>query len=122
MRALLVEDEPLVAMIAEEALISLGFEARSVRTGAEALEAMGGFGPALAIVDVGLPDIRGDELSRRLRALNAELSIIVASGYDQAELAAQFQDDDKIAILPKPYTETDLARVARSLGFDVIES
>ena len=121
MRALLVEDEPLVAMIAEEALMSLGFEARAARNGAEALEAMDEFGPNLAVVDVGLPDIRGDELSRRLRALDANLSIIVASGYDEAELAAQFRHDDKIAILPKPYTEGDLARVARSLGFDVIE-
>jgi CheY-like chemotaxis protein len=119
-RALLVEDEPLVAMIAEEALVSLGFEARAARNGAEALAAMGDFGPALAVVDVGLPDMRGDELSRRLRALDANLSIIVASGYDAAELAAQFQHDDKIAILPKPYTESDLARVARSLGFDVV--
>lgn len=121
-RVLLIEDEPLVAMIAEEALIALGFEARATRSGAEALEAMGDFGPTLAVVDVGLPDIRGDELSRRLRALDANLSIIVASGYDEAELAAQFRDDDKIVILPKPYTEGDLARVARSLGFAVVES
>jgi CheY-like chemotaxis protein len=117
---LLVEDEPLVAMIAEEALLSLGFEAHSARNGAEALEAHGSFNPTLAVIDVGLPDIRGDELSRRLRAIDADLSIIVASGYDEGELAAQFRGDDKIAILPKPYTESDLARVARSLGFDVV--
>lgn len=120
MRALLVEDEPLVAMIAEEALMSLGFEAQAVGNAAEALAAHASFGPQLAVIDVGLPDMRGDELSRRLRALDAELSIIVASGYDQAELAAQFVGDSKIAVLPKPYTESDLARVARSLGFDVL--
>ncbi|MBX7247869.1 MAG: response regulator [Caulobacteraceae bacterium] len=119
MRALLVEDEPLVAMIAEEALLSLGFQAQSARNGAEALEALGSFAPNLAVVDVGLPDMRGDELSRRMRALDANLSIIVASGYDEAELSAKFADDDKVAILPKPYTEGDLARAARSLGFDV---
>jgi DNA-binding response OmpR family regulator len=120
-RALLVEDEPLVAMIAEEALASLGFETRCARNGAEALAAMAEFGPTLAVVDIGLPDIRGDDLCRRLRILDAKLSIIVASGYDEAELASRFQNDDKIAILPKPYTECDLARVARSLGFDVVE-
>lgn len=122
MRALLVEDEPLVAMIAEEALMSLGFEAHSARNGAEALEAMDSFNPTLAVVDVGLPDMRGDDLSRRLRALDGDLAIIVASGYDEAELAAQFKDDGRVAILPKPYTEGDLARAARSLGFKVIET
>jgi len=119
-RALLVEDEPLVAMIAEEALISLGFEAQSAGNAAEALAVHASFKPTLAVIDVGLPDMRGDELSRRLRALDADLSIIVASGYDQAELEAKFVGDGKVAILPKPYTETDLARVARSLGFDIV--
>jgi CheY-like chemotaxis protein len=120
-RALLVEDEPLVAMIAEEALLSLGFEAFAAGNAAEALAAHSAFNPTLAVIDVGLPDMRGDELSRRLRALDSELAIIVASGYDEAELAAQFKNDGKVAILPKPYTEGDLARVARSLGFDVVE-
>lgn len=106
-------------MIAEEALLSLGFEALSAGNAAEALAAHASFKPTLAIIDVGLPDMRGDELSRQLRALDADLSIIMASGYDQAELAAQFRDDGKVAILPKPYTESDLARVARSLGFDI---
>lgn len=109
-------------MIAEEALMSLGFEAHAARNGAEALAAMGSFNPTLAVVDVGLPDMRGDDLSRRLRALDANLSIIVASGYDEAELAAQFKDDSKIAILPKPYTEGDLARAAKGLGFKIIET
>jgi CheY-like chemotaxis protein len=121
LRALLVEDEPLVAMIAEEALMSLGFEAHSARNAAEALQAMSDFNPTLAVVDVGLPDIRGDELSHRLRAMDADLAIIVASGYDEAELAAQFKDDGRVRILPKPYTEGDLARAARALGFDVVE-
>lgn len=119
MKALLVEDEPLVAMIAEEALASLGFEPRSARNAAEALEVVEAFRPALAVVDVGLPDMRGDELTRRLRQLDPELSVIVASGYDEAELAAQFEDDDRVCILPKPYTEDDLARCARTLGFAV---
>ena len=122
MRALLVEDEPLVAMIAEEALAALGFEPRSARNAAEALQQVEGFRPTLAVIDVGLPDMRGDELTRRLRALDSSLSVIVASGYDEAELAAQFDDDDKVTILPKPYTEDDLARAARALGFAVIQS
>ena len=119
MRALLVEDEPLVAMIAEEALLTLGFEPRSARNAAEALLEMEAFRPMLAVVDVGLPDMRGDELTRRLRAADGELAVIVASGYDEVELKAKFVDDDKVAILPKPYTEDDLARAARSLGFAV---
>lgn len=106
-------------MIAEEALISLGFEARAARNAAEAMQELEAFEPALAVVDVGLPDMRGDTLTRKLRQMRPDLSVIVASGYDEGELTAQFADDSRVAILPKPYTEDDLARAARQLGFAV---
>jgi CheY-like chemotaxis protein len=118
----LVEDEALVAMIAEEALMSLGFEPQSARNGAEAMERFHAFSPTLAVIDVGLPDVKGDELALRLRALAPELAIVVASGYDESELRAKFLHDPKVAILPKPYTEDDLARATRSLGFNITVS
>jgi CheY-like chemotaxis protein len=117
LRVLVVEDEALVAMIAEEALSSLGFEPQSARNGAEALEQFVAFNPSLAVVDIGLPDMRGDELAMRLRALAPDLPIVVASGYDEAELRARFAHDPRIAVVAKPYTEDDLARATRSLGF-----
>lgn len=104
-------------MIAEEALMSLGFEPQSARNATEALAQFATFNPALAVVDVGLPDMRGDELANRLRALAPDLPIVMASGYDEAELRAQFSHDPRIAVVAKPYTEEDLARATRALGF-----
>ena len=116
-RALLVEDEALVAMVAEEFLSELGFEPISARNAAEAMEIVEAGGPlAVAVVDVGLPDERGDALARRLRALRPELPILMASGYDQGDLIAQFADDDGVGVLSKPYTEADLARALESVG------
>jgi CheY-like chemotaxis protein len=114
---LVVEDEALVAMIAEEALSALGFQPRSARNGQEALATFETFAPSLAVIDVGLPDIRGDELAERLRAMAPDLPIVVASGYDEAELRARFSHDPKIEVVAKPYTEDDLARATRALGF-----
>ena len=39
-----------------------------------------------AVVDVGLPDGRGDALALELRELRADLPIILATGYDGAHL------------------------------------
>lgn len=119
MRALLVEDEALVAMIAEEVLSALGFQSRSVGTAAEALEAFADHAPDLAVIDVGLPDARGDELARRLREMSPGLSIVMASGYDAGDLRARFGDDPRVRVVAKPYTEADLAAATRDLGFDV---
>lgn len=106
-------------MIAEEALQSLGFVAFSARTGVEAMQQFAEHAPDLAVIDVGLPDVRGDELALRLRALAPHLSIVVASGYDEIELKAKFASDPLVVIMSKPYTEDDLGRATRALGFAV---
>ncbi|HEY3813641.1 MAG TPA: response regulator [Caulobacteraceae bacterium] len=119
MRALLVEDEALVAMFAEEVLSGLGFEPTIARNGAEARDHWSRFTPDLAIIDVGLPDVRGDALARELRARLPALPILMASGYDVADLRETFKGDACTGFLPKPYTEEDLIRAARGLGFDL---
>jgi len=119
-RALLVEDEALVAMVAEEFLAELGFEPIPARNAAEAMEIIAsGEDLVVALVDVGLPDQRGDELARRLRTLRPQMPILMASGYDQGDLIAQFKDDDGIGVLSKPYTEADLARALEAVGLSV---
>ena len=121
--ALLVEDEPLVAIVAEESLSAIGYEPVVVSTAAAALRAIqDGLRPAFAVIDVGLPDGRGDELVPRLRVLQPDLKVIVVSGYTEDELGAKFAGDLQAAIVAKPYTELDLARAARSLGLECLEA
>ncbi len=121
-RALLVEDEALVAMVAEESLRIIGFEPISVRGANEALVALAEAPfPDLAVIDVGLPDMRGDELATRARALAPGMPIIVASGYDETELNRKFVHDPMTMVLSKPYTDRDLARVVTALGLEVVE-
>ena len=115
--ALLVEDDTLVAMIVEENLRGLGFEPHTAVDAATAMATMaGGLNPTVAVIDVGLPDERGDHLARRLRGLYPDLRIIIASGYDERELSARFADDSAVTVLGKPYTESDLARALRDVG------
>jgi len=120
-QALLVEDEALVAMVAEESLRIIGFEPLSVRTASEALKVLDVSIPALAVIDVGLPDSRGDELAAKARVIAPDMPIIVASGYDEVALKRQFAGDPATAVLSKPYTDRDLARVVTALGLEVIE-
>lgn len=116
MRALLVEDEALVALIAEEALAGLGFDVTAASTAAEAMDAFERERPDLAMIDIGLPDMRGDELARAIRAKAPALAIIMASGYDAADIAARFAGDLRLSVISKPYTEGDLASAIRGLG------
>lgn len=120
LQALLVEDEALVAMVAEEYLEELGFQPRSARNAAEAMAIVETCGDlTVALVDVGLPDMRGNELAARIRELRPELPILMASGYDQGDIRGMFPDDRMIGVLSKPYTERDLILALADLGVEV---
>ena len=76
-------------------------------------------GLSLAIVDIGLPDMRGDALARDIRQRAPDMPIIIASGYDGAEIRRSFAGDPAMAVLSKPYSERDLRAAIGSLGITV---
>jgi two-component system, OmpR family, phosphate regulon response regulator PhoB len=67
-RVLVVDDEPDVCRLLTFSLEQAGFEVSSASTGAEALLSIGRKPPSVIVLDVGLPDLSGVELCRRLRA------------------------------------------------------
>ena len=108
-KVLLVEDEALVAALAVDALEELGYTTIEATTAKAAMEIATGATPLLfAIVDVGLPDGRGDALAIELRKLRAELPIIIATGYDEAHLDERARNHPLMAVLNKPYDITQL--------------
>src|SRR5262245_40963418 len=88
--ALIVEDEALISIIAAEALEELGFQATEVGSAKAALDQARSTNFDVALVDIGLPDRRGEELVAELRTLQSDLPVIVASGYCDRALYDQF--------------------------------
>ena len=113
-KVLLVEDEVLVAALAADALEELGYQTVEATTAKAALEIVSGTASfAFAIIDVGLPDGRGDALALQLRRLRAELPIIIATGYDGAHLDERLRGDPRTAVLGKPY---DIAQLQAAIA------
>ncbi|HEU0060780.1 MAG TPA: response regulator [Hyphomicrobiaceae bacterium] len=109
-RILLVEDEALVRILATEYLEHAGYH---VEPAVSVMDAMGKIRLMqgeidAAVVDVGLPDRRGDVLVLELRALYPALPVVIASGYEEAQLRERFMGDSKTAFLNKPYTQGQL--------------
>jgi DNA-binding response OmpR family regulator len=67
-RILLVEDDLLVQEAFQEALKAEDFEAISCESGEQALRRAAIEKPDLAVIDVGLPDMSGLDVCRRLQA------------------------------------------------------
>ena len=74
-----------------------GHEVMAWSNGPAALAAAAGFHPDVAVIDIGLPDMDGWELARRLReSCGPGLALVVAvTGYGDAEAAAVGRGGDR---------------------------
>jgi len=115
---LLVEDEVLVAAIAAENLRDIGFEVIEVTSAKAALDHAGkdAAGLKAVIVDIGLPDKKGDVLAAELRKIRGDLPIIVATGHSGDSLPKELREAEKVAVLGKPYDLQDLKAALNSVG------
>lgn len=78
MRILLVDDETAIQRAVGPLLRSRGYEVDIAGTGAEALDMFERRTPDLVVLDLGLPDLEGTEVCRRIRA-TSPVPIIVLS-------------------------------------------
>ncbi|MCW5749378.1 MAG: response regulator [Alphaproteobacteria bacterium] len=117
-RILIVEDEAVVRLALADALADFGYRVESAGTAQAALDLLAapGHGVDAAILDVGLPDRPGDALAAELRARDAGLPIVIATGDDDAALRDRFAADPRVAFLGKPYAGTALAALLAALG------
>jgi two-component system, chemotaxis family, CheB/CheR fusion protein len=89
-RVLLVEDNQDIRESSCELLAMAGFEVIGAASGFEALEKAPAFGPSAVLLDVGLPDLSGYDVARRLRESPqfASTMLIAITGYDTPEARA----------------------------------
>lgn len=105
-------------MFAVDALEDEGFKVEECSTAREALEKLHALQAEVVavIVDLGLPDRPGDQLATEMRALRADLPILIASGRSERELRERFHVDSKIGIAVKPFTGPMLLHALEKLG------
>ena len=111
---LIVEDEPGIADTLQYALRTDGFEPRWCATGEAALQAAAAQVPALVILDVGLPDINGFELFKRLRErVDVPVLFLTARG-DEIDrvVGLELGADDYVA---KPFSPRELVARVRTV-------
>ncbi len=114
-RILVVEDEPAIADTIVYALSTDGFEPQWCATGGAALDAARASNFALAVLDVGLPDINGFELFKQLQQGSAGLPAIFLTARSteiDRVVGLELGADDYIA---KPFSPRELVARVRTV-------
>jgi two-component system KDP operon response regulator KdpE len=114
-RILIVDDEPSILATMAPLLRGRGYEVSTATSGHAALEAVDRQPPQLVILDLGLPDLDGIEVCRRLREGRAvPILVLSARGAEQDKVAALDAGADDY--VTKPFgAEELLARVRVAL-------
>jgi DNA-binding response OmpR family regulator len=84
-RALLVEDSPELVTICRRLLEKEGFDVTVTTEGSRAVELVRQQRPELAVLDLGLPDIDGIEVCRRIRQFTDAYVIMVTGRADEVD-------------------------------------
>ncbi len=129
---LVVEDEPQLMRFLRATLPAHGYRMIEATSGAEALVEASTRGPDLVLLDLGLPDIDGTEVTRRIREWST-LPIVVISARGQERDKVEALDAGADDYLTKPFGTGELlarmrvalrhaARTSDGVGETVVDS
>jgi two-component system, OmpR family, KDP operon response regulator KdpE len=114
-KVLVVDDEPQIRRALRTSLTAHGYDVDTAGNGEEALVKVVEFAPDLVFLDLGLPDLDGTEVVRRMRAFS-DVPVIVLSVRDRQADKVGALDAGADDYVTKPFAmEEVLARLRAQL-------
>jgi len=110
---LLVDDDVIQLQTFKKILEVSGYIVHEFETGGEALKFAGEERFGLAVLDIKLPDIRGDDVAKKLRETDPEIPIVLITGYPSMQSCIDALELGIEEILLKPIEGDELVRVAQ---------
>jgi DNA-binding response OmpR family regulator len=114
-KVLLVDDEKSILMMLEVNFRAAGFDVVTATSGAGALEVAVAARPDAVVLDLGLPDLDGWEVVKRLREFEgvASTPVVVLSGTDRNDALVRGYASTVEAYVTKPVEPDELVQTVR---------
>jgi DNA-binding response OmpR family regulator len=110
-RILVIDDDRAVVRLLVARLGEEGYTVLSALTSDEGLELVASFHPNLVLLDVGLPDMSGLEVLKRIREIDPAIAVIMVTGNTDPQLARDALELGALAYVDKPFDVAYLKRV-----------
>lgn len=117
--ALIVDDQETILAVAEDMLTARGMQVMLASNGEQAIALFQEHHDEIDVVllDLKMPGMGGDEVFVRLKEIDQQAHIVIASGYSEQETLNYFANNHEVAFIQKPYRFQALVEIiASALG------
>ena len=103
--ALVIDDQEMLLTLVLDMLSIQGMTVLTAQSGLEGIRLFEQYSHPIDVVllDMKLPDMNGDVVFARLKALDPEVRVIVTTGYAERETLTHFSGQQEVAFIQKPY-------------------
>ncbi len=107
---LVIDDDDAVRRAARRMLTHFGFSVLEAENGEEGVAVFRNRAQdiALVLLDMTMPVMDGEEAYRELRAIRADVPVLLTSGYNEIEATRRFVSKGLTGFVQKPFTPEDL--------------
>jgi DNA-binding NtrC family response regulator len=112
-KILLVDDEVKALDVFCRSLNMLGYQATGVSRPKVVCDSIKKLSPEAVIVDLMMPEMGGLELLREIKALDADLPVIVLTGYGTVQTAVEAMKSGAFDYVTKPYNIDEIDLIIR---------
>lgn len=110
---LIVDDNKDLLILHREVLEGKGYNIITASTGEEALILIESRSIDLTLLDLNLPDIKGDKLMGKIKRVKPEIKVIIMTGHEDVESYIRTSQLGAIDYLIKPVSPAGLVNVLR---------
>jgi two-component system, NtrC family, nitrogen regulation response regulator GlnG len=112
-KILIVEDDSFILTFTSKVLKSQGYLVTTAMTGKDALAKVQTSNYNLVLLDIGLPDMTGTEILRKIREINHDIIVIMMTGNPQLDSSVDSVNYGADGYLIKPVNDTDLVDIVK---------
>jgi DNA-binding NtrC family response regulator len=114
-RIMVIDDEPLMRMTIQDALLAEGYKVLSAETGGSGLTLLGENHADMVITDLRLPDMDGIQILREVKKIGPETQVILITGYGSIDSAVTAMKEGASDYLTKPFSMDELLLTIRRI-------
>jgi len=114
---LVVDDEEVIVRITDQMLQRLGYQVTGRTSSVEALEVFKNHpdGFDLVITDMAMPDMTGEQLTRKIHSIRPGLPVILCTGFSERITREKAASIGLSGVLKKPVLRSAMARMVRDV-------